>query len=56
MAKDKAQDNKLILHMVRGDQITAENSADFLKRLTGKDVTPEGMARLRALLDKPASE
>jgi hypothetical protein len=36
--------------MVRGDQITAENFADFLKRLTGKEMSEQGMTRLRAIV------
>jgi hypothetical protein len=56
MAKDEAPDNKLILHMVRGDQITAENSADFLKRLIGKDLSGDQMTRLRAILARRPSK
>jgi hypothetical protein len=52
MAYDTAKNNKLILYLVRGDEITAENFANFVNRLTGRNVSEEGMARLRAILAK----
>jgi hypothetical protein len=51
-----APDEKVRLVLMRGDKaLTAKGAAEFFKRLTRKDVSPEAMARLRALLDNPAS-
>jgi hypothetical protein len=52
MAEDKAGDNKLRLYLLGGDQITPENFAEFFRRVTGKEMSEEGMARLRAILAK----
>jgi hypothetical protein len=56
MAEDKTKDNKLILHLVRGDQMTAERAAEVFKRVTGKAMSEKGMARLRELLGRNTSE
>jgi hypothetical protein len=53
---DDADTPKLVL--LKGTEITAESLAAMYKELTGREVTPEGLEEMRAILAEttPGSE